>query len=184
MRHRPDPLLPSARSIRCFLVLRRPAVRLRSLVGGPDEALAACSEACSNGEPEEFLPGAYVFTMLGGHRCEDDDDGHTLTFRVGVELYSYDWHYLIDEIEDLSNWAREYYASWLWLGFLLEQALGQPRPWDRSITSVVRFLARCWFAEGPAHLSALDGEDVVECWSWDLQLLREEGLLAQERPGP
>ena len=115
--------------------------------------------------------------MLGGHRCEADDDGDTLIFRVGAELYSYDWHYLMEEIGDLGNWAREYYGSWLWLGFLLEQALGQPRPWDRSITSVLRLMASGWRSAGPAHLSALDADDVVECWSWDLQLLREEGLL-------
>ena len=112
--------------------------------------------------------------MLGGHRCADD--GHTLTFRVGVELYSYDWHYLMEEIEELGRCAREYYASWLWLGFLLEQALGQRRPWDDSMTSVLRLMATSWCAEGPAHLSAFDAGEVVECWSWDLQLLREEGL--------
>ena len=113
--------------------------------------------------------------MLGGTRCIDD--GNTLTFRVGDDLYSYDRFYLKEEIGSLGNWAREYFASWLWLGFLLEKALGQPRPWDDSMRSVLRLMAIGWFLAGPAHLTALDEGDVVDRWLWDLQLLREEGLL-------
>ena len=93
------------------------------------------------------------------------DDGETLMFRVGPEVYEYDWHYLMEEIEDLGNWSREYFASCLWLGFLLEHALGQPRPWDDSLLRVVRLMAICWRGAGPAHLAATDTGDVVDSWS-------------------